>query len=84
MPTENWPPHEQQQLGGALSQLNATLLQRVSEIQGHNLGECTAGLWVRALQACVVLGLQCFGAVAWPACHDPLFPRPACTRVVQA
>lgn len=44
MPTENWPPHEQQQLGGALSQLNATLLQRVSEIQGHNLGECVAGL----------------------------------------
>jgi hypothetical protein len=37
-PPEQWSAQEQEQLGGVLSQLNATLQQRLGEVQGHNLG----------------------------------------------
>ncbi len=51
---EQWPARDQEQLGGALSQLNATLLQCLGEVQGHNLGAWGAGLG----QAVCLLGQE--------------------------
>ncbi|KAL4426696.1 hypothetical protein ABPG77_004752 [Micractinium sp. CCAP 211/92] len=37
-PPESWPPMQQQQLGGLLTELNTALLPRLEEVQAHNLG----------------------------------------------
>lgn len=37
-PPEGWPPAQQQQLGGLLSEMNQTLMHRLEEVQAHNLG----------------------------------------------
>lgn len=38
-PPDAWPAAQQQQLGGLLTQLNQALMQRLDEVQAHNLGE---------------------------------------------
>lgn len=37
-PPDAWPPHQQQQLGGLLTELNQALIDRLEEVQAHNLG----------------------------------------------
>lgn len=42
-PPDAWPHAQQQQLGALLGQLNQALLQRLGEVQAHNLGARGAG-----------------------------------------
>lgn len=38
-PPDQWPPAQQEQLGRLLTELNQALMDRLREVQAHNLGE---------------------------------------------